>query len=156
MPQLDSRVTKSRHENFFAFSLVTAEGVDFEDSQENKFKFMQEQGFTVVEYVRVTGETLPAAVAEFAEKIVTNDFPSDGLVLLMDEIAYGESLGRTAKFPRNAMAFKWADEIAETVLEEVEWSASRTVLINPVAVFEPVELEGTTVSRASVHKCQHS
>ena len=149
--QLDSRVTKSRHVNFFAFSLVTAEGVDFEDSQENKFKFMQEQGFTVVEYVRVTGETLPAAVAEFAEKIVTNDFPSDGLVLLMDEIAYGESLGRTAKFPRNAMAFKWADEIAETVLEEVEWSASRTGLINPVAVFEPVELEGTTVSRASVH-----
>ena len=149
--QLDSRVTKSRHVNFFAFSLVTAEGVDFEDSQENKFKFLQEQGFTVVEYVRVTGETLPAAVAEFAEKIVTNDFPSDGLVLLMDEIAYGESLGRTAKFPRNAMAFKWADEIAETVLEEVEWSASRTGLINPVAVFEPVELEGTTVSRASVH-----
>ena len=113
--------------------------------------FLQEQGFTVVEYVRVTGETLPAAVTEFAEKIVTNDFPSDGLVLLMDEIAYGESLGRTAKFPRNAMAFKWADEIAETVLEEVEWSASRTGLINPVAVFEPVELEGTTVSRASVH-----
>ena len=113
--------------------------------------FLQEQGFTVVEYVRVTGETLPAAVAEFAEKIVTNDFPSDGLVLLMDEIAYGESLGRTAKFPRNAMAFKWEDEIAETVLEEVEWSASRTGLINPVAVFEPVELEGTTVSRASVH-----
>lgn len=149
--QLDSRVTKSRHVNFFAFSLVTAEGVDFEDSQENKFKFLQEQGFTVVEYVRVTGETLPAAVAEFAEKIVTNDFPSDGLVLLMDEIAYGESLGRTAKFPRNAMAFKWEDEIAETVLEEVEWSASRTGLINPVAVFEPVELEGTTVSRASVH-----
>lgn len=149
--QLDSRVTKSRHVNFFAFSLVTAEGVDFEDSQENKFKFLQEQGFTVVEYVRVTGETLPAAVAEFAEKIVTNDFPSDGLVLLMDEIAYGESLGRTAKFPRNAMAFKWADEIAETVLEKVEWSASRTGLINPVAVFEPVELEGTTVSRASVH-----
>ena len=100
---------------------------------------------------RITGETLPAAVAEFAEKIVTNDFPSDGLVLLMDEIAYGESLGRTAKFPRNAMAFKWEDEIAETVLEEVEWSASRTGLINPVAVFEPVELEGTTVSRASVH-----
>ena len=149
--QLDSRVTKSRHVNFFAFSLVTAEGVDFKDSQENKFKFLQEQGFTVVEYVRVTGETLPAAVTEFAEKIVTNDFPSDGLVLLMDEIAYGESLGRTAKFPRNAMAFKWADEIAETVLEEVEWSASRTGLINPVAVFEPVELEGTTVSRASVH-----
>lgn len=149
--QLDSRVTKSRHVNFFAFSLVTAEGVDFKDSQENKFKFLQEQGFTVVEYVRVTGETLPAAVAEFAEKIVTNDFPSDGLVLLMDEIAYGESLGRTAKFPRNAMAFKWADEIAETVLEKVEWSASRTGLINPVAVFEPVELEGTTVSRASVH-----
>lgn len=149
--QLDSRVTKSRHVNFFAFSLVTAEGVDFKDSQENKFKFLQEQGFTVVEYVRVTGETLPAAVTEFAEKIVTNDFPSDGLVLLMDEIAYGESLGRTAKFPRNAMAFKWEDEIAETVLEEVEWSASRTGLINPVAVFEPVELEGTTVSRASVH-----
>ena len=149
--QLDSRVTKSRHVNFFAFSLVTAEGVDFEDSQENKFKFMQEQGFTVVEYVRVTGGDIACSSGRICRKIVTNDFPSDGLVLLMDEIAYGESLGRTAKFPRNAMAFKWADEIAETVLEEVEWSASRTGLINPVAVFEPVELEGTTVSRASVH-----
>ena len=113
--------------------------------------FLQEQGFTVVEYVRVTGETLPAAVAEFAEKIVTNDFPSDGLVLLMDEIAYGESLGTTAKFPRNAMAFKWADEMRDTRLLEIEWSPSRTGLINPVAIFEPVELEGTTVSRASVH-----
>lgn len=149
--QLDNQVTAKRHVHFFAFSLVSAEGVDFEDSQEKKYEFLQEQGFSVVEYKRVTGSTLPEAVQEFAEKIATNDFPSDGLVLLMDEIAYGEGLGATSKFPRNAMAFKWADELAETELLEMEWSASRTGLINPVAIFKPVELEGTTVSRASVH-----
>lgn len=149
--QLDNQVTAKRHVHFFAFSLVSAEGVDFADSQEKKYEFLQEQGFSVVEYKRVTGSSLPEAVQGFAEKIATNDFPSDGLVLLMDEIAYGESLGATSKFPRNAMAFKWADELAETKLLEMEWSASRTGLINPVAIFEPVELEGTTVSRASVH-----
>lgn len=149
--QLDNRVTADRHVHFFAFSLVSAEGADFADSQENKFRFLEEQGFSVVEYERVSGDTLPVSVQSFAKKVQTNDFPSDGLVLLMDEIAYGESLGTTAKFPRNAMAFKWADELAETELIEMEWSASRTGLINPVAIFKPVELEGTTVSRASVH-----
>lgn len=149
--QLDNRVTAERHVHFFAFSLVSAEDVDFQDSQENKFLFLQEQGFRVVEYERVNGSTLPEAVSAFAEKISNNDFPSDGLVLLMDEITYGEGLGSTAKFPRNAMAFKWADELADTELVEMEWSASRTGLINPVAIFKPVELEGTTVSRASVH-----
>ncbi|MCH5266707.1 MAG: NAD-dependent DNA ligase LigA [Lachnospiraceae bacterium] len=149
--QLDNKVTANRHVHFFAFSLVSAEGVDFEDSQEKKYEFLQEQGFLVVEYKRVTRSSLAEAVREFAEKIATNDFPSDGLVLLMDEIAYGEGLGATSKFPRNAMAFKWADELAETELLEMEWSASRTGLINPVAIFRPVELEGTTVSRASVH-----
>jgi DNA ligase (NAD+) len=90
-------------------------------------------------------------VAWFSERISENDFPSDGLVLLYDDIAYGRSLGTTAKFPKDSIAFKWADEIKETQLKEIEWSASRTGLINPVAIFEPVELEGTTVSRASVH-----
>ncbi len=113
--------------------------------------FLREQGFDVVEYYRVTAETVAGRVAWFAGQIQTNDYPSDGLVLLLDDIAYGESLGQTAKFPRNALAFKWEDETAETALQEIEWSASRTGLINPVAVFEPVELEGTTVSRASVH-----
>lgn len=149
--QLNNEITAKRNVSFFAFALVQAEGVDFHNSQEEKFLFLQEQGFDVVEYQRVTAETLPAAVQSFANKIPHNDFPSDGLVLLMDDIAYGEGLGMTAKFPRNAMAFKWADETADTTLLEMEWSASRTGLINPVAIFEPVELEGTTVSRASVH-----
>lgn len=149
--QLNNEITAKRNVSFFAFALVQAEGVDFHNSQEEKFLFLREQGFDVVEYQRVTSETLPAAIRSFADKIPQNDFPSDGLVLLMDDIAYGEGLGRTAKFPRNAMAFKWADETADTTLLEIEWSASRTGLINPVAIFEPVELEGTTVSRASVH-----
>jgi DNA ligase (NAD+) len=149
--QLNNEITAKRNVSFFAFALVRAAGADFDNSQEKKMEFMAQQGFDVVEYKRVTGANLKNAVQEFSEKITENDFPSDGLVLLLDDIAYGESLGSTAKFPRNAMAFKWADETARTKLLEVEWSASRTGLINPVAVFEPVELEGTTVSRASVH-----
>ncbi len=149
--QLNNEITAGRNVHFFAFSLVSAGGVDFQNSQENKFLFLKSQGFEVVEYKKVTGSTVEAAVTEFAKKISSNDFPSDGLVLLMEDIAYGESLGNTAKFPRNAIAFKWADETAETTLREIEWSASRTGLINPVAIFDPVELEGTTVSRASVH-----
>ena len=149
--QLNNEITAQRNVEFYAFALVEADGVDFENSQECKMKFMEKQGFQVVEYKRVTAVSLPDEVRYFAEKISSNDFPSDGLVLLLDDIAYGEALGRTAKFPRNAMAFKWADETADTKLLDIEWSASRTGLINPVAIFEPVELEGTTVSRASVH-----
>lgn len=149
--QLNNQITAQRNVNFEAFMLVRAEGVDFQNSRKAQFEWLKGQGFDVVEYREVTKETLPDAVAKFAEDIQTYDIPSDGLVLLMDDIAYGESLGRTAKFPRNSIAFKWADEIRETCLREIEWSASRTGLINPVAVFEPVELEGTTVSRASVH-----
>lgn len=149
--QLNNEITAKRNVNFFAFSLVRAEGVNFENSVENQFLWLEKQGFEVVEYKRVTENTIAEAVKEFAEKIPQNDFPSDGLVVVMDDIAYGQSLGSTAKFPRNSIAFKWADEMAETTLLKIEWSASRTGLINPVAVFEPVELEGTTVSRASVH-----
>ncbi|MBO5484814.1 MAG: NAD-dependent DNA ligase LigA [Lachnospiraceae bacterium] len=149
--QLNNEITARRNVSFFAFALVQADGVDFNNSQREKMEFMQKQGFDVVEYREVTAESLPDSVQKFAEKISSNDFPSDGLVLLMDDISYGESLGHTSKFPRNAMAYKWADETADTHLLEMEWSASRTGLINPVAVFEPVELEGTTVSRASVH-----
>lgn len=130
---------------------MRAEGVDFENSREKQFLWLRDQGFDVVEYKVVTGVTLPENMDWFAKHIETNEYPSDGLVALYDDIAYGESLGRTAKFPRNSMAFKWADEIRETTLKEIEWSPSRTGLINPVAIFEPVELEGTTVSRASVH-----
>ena len=148
--QLDSAITAERNVNMFAFSLVTAD-VDFANSNSNKFIWLKKQGFDVVDYVMVDRNTLPEAVADFAQKIETYDIPSDGLVLLMDDIAYGESLGMTAKFPRNAIAFKWSDETAVTKLKYIEWSPSRTGLINPVAVFEPVEIEGTTVSRASVH-----
>lgn len=149
--QLNNEITAKRNVRFYAFSLVSAEGVDFRNSSEVQFRWLNEQGFEVVEYRKVTAETLDEAMDYFAEAVTTNDFPSDGLVALYDDIAYGESLGTTAKFPRNAMAFKWADEMRDTRLLEIEWSPSRTGLINPVAIFEPVELEGTTVSRASVH-----
>ena len=149
--QLNNEITAKRNVRFYAFSLVSAEGVDFRNSREVQFRWLNEQGFEVVEYRKVTAETLDEAMDYFAEAVATNDFPADGLVALYDDIAYGESLGTTAKFPRNAMAFKWADEMRDTRLLEIEWSPSRTGLINPVAIFEPVELEGTTVSRASVH-----
>lgn len=149
--QLNNEITAKRNVELYAFTIVEAEGVDFKNSQQNKMEFMKEQGFQTVEYKVVTAKNIYETVEWFSEKVKTNDFPSDGLVLLYDDISYGESLGSTAKFPRNAIAFKWADETAKTKLTEVEWSASRTGLINPVAIFEPVELEGTTVSRASVH-----
>ena len=149
--QLNSEITAQRHVHFYAFSLVKADGIDFKNSRIEQFEWLKTQGFEVVEYHEVTKETLPETVKMYSEAIAENDTPSDGLVLLYDDIAYGQSLGRTAKFPRDAIAVKWADEIQETKLLYIEWSASRTGLINPVAVFEPVELEGTTVSRASVH-----
>lgn len=148
--QLDPAVTAERNVNLYAFSLVAAD-VDFDNSNSNKFRWLREQGFDIVDYVIVNRDTLPGKVEEFAKKIETYDVPSDGLVLLFEDIKYGDSLGTTAKFPRNAIAFKWTDETAETKLRYIEWSPSRTGLINPVAVFEPVEIEGTTVSRASVH-----
>ena len=151
--QLNNEITAKRSVNFEAFMLVRAVNpeVDLHNSRKEQFEWLKTQGFDVVEYREVTAATLPDAVAEFAEAIQSYDIPSDGLVLLMDDIAYGDALGRTAKFPRNSIAFKWADEIRETTLRKIEWSASRTGLINPVAIFDPVELEGTTVSRASVH-----
>ena len=149
--QLNNEITAKRNVRFYAFSLVQAENVDFHNSRAYQMNWLKEQGFEVVEFHEVTKETIEEEVIKFSEKIAQNDFPSDGLVLVYDDIAYGQSLGRTSKFPRDSFAFKWADEIRETKLLEVEWSPSRTGLINPVAIFEPVELEGTTVSRASVH-----
>lgn len=149
--QLDNRIAAERNIRFYAFGLVKAEGVDFENSREKEFLFLAKQGFDVVEYHKVTQDTIAEAIADFEKAVEDYDIPSDGLVLIYEDIAYGESLGRTSKFPRNAIAFKWQDEIRETRLLEIEWSPSRTGLINPVAIFEPVELEGTTVSRASVH-----
>lgn len=149
--QLNNEITASRNVNFYVYSLVKADGVDFANSRKEQFEFLAKQGFDVVEHRLVNPDTIMDAIAYFEEKIQTYDIPSDGLVMLYDDIAYGQSLGRTAKFPKDSIAFKWADELRETVLKEMEWSASRTGLINPVAIFEPVELEGTTVSRASVH-----
>ena len=149
--QLNNEITAKRNVRFYAFALVSAQDVDFSNSREQQFIWLKKQGFEVVEYKVVTSESLDEAMDYFSKAIVNNDFPSDGLVVTYDDIAYGESLGSTAKFPRNSFAFKWEDEIRETRLLEIEWSPSRTGLINPVAIFEPVELEGTTVSRASVH-----
>lgn len=149
--QLNNEITAKRNVRFFAFSLVRADGVDFHNSRAYQMDWLKEQGFEVVEHCIVTKHTLEKEVAKFSQKISRNDFPSDGLVLIYDDVVFGQSLGRTSKFPRDSFAFKWADETKETVLEEIEWSPSRTGLINPVAIFEPVELEGTTVSRASVH-----
>lgn len=149
--QLNNEITARRNVQFYAFSLVKADGVDFQNSRNIQLEWLKEQGFDVVEHYEVTKDTLEERVRFFAEHIEENDIPSDGLVLTYDDIAYGQSLGSTAKFPRDSFAFKWADEIRETTLREIEWSPSRTGLINPVAIFDPVELEGTTVSRASVH-----
>ncbi len=149
--QLNNEITAKRNVRFYAFSLVQAEDVDVENSRERQMEWLKEQGFEVVEYQIVTADTVEERVQHFSERIGDNAFPSDGLVFVYDDIAYGQSLGRTSKFPRDSYAFKWADEVRETKLLEIEWSPSRTGLINPVAIFEPVELEGTTVSRASVH-----
>lgn len=149
--QLNNEITAERNVRFYAFTLVSAADYDFQNSHEKQMLFLKDNGFEIVEYKKVTASNVVDTVEYFAKNIENNDLPSDGLVLIYDDIAYGESLGRTAKAPRNAIAFKWADETATTTLKEIEWSASRTGLINPVAIFEPVELEGTTVSRASVH-----
>ena len=149
--QLNNEITAKRHVHFYAFSVSDVEGMDFDNSFEKKLDWAASLGFDVVEHIRVTEDTIRDEIEEFSKKIEQFDLPSDGLVLVYDDLAYGKSLGRTAKFPRDSIAFKWADETAETTLTEIEWSPSRTGLINPVAIFEPVELEGTTVSRASLH-----
>lgn len=168
--QLNSQITAERRVRFYAFSLVSANGgtansgdaetlldlagrtgVDFSNSREEQMKWLRAQGFDIVDYKRVNSSTVVAAVDEFEHAIENNPVPSDGLVLTLDDIAYSASLGTTAKYPRDSIAFKWRDQIADTILREIEWSASRTGLINPVAIFDPVELEGTTVSRASLH-----
>ena len=149
--QLNNEVTAKRNVRFYAFTLVKADNVDFENSRAYQLKWLQEQGFDVVEHHLVTRDTVGDEVAWFEEHIRENEVPSDGLVLIYDDISYGQSLGTTAKFPRDSFAFKWEDEVRKTTIREIEWSPSRTGLINPVAIFDPVELEGTTVSRASVH-----
>ncbi len=149
--QLNNEITANRHVRFYAFALVKAENVDFGNLRSRQFEWLRQQGFETVEYRHATAETMEETVSWFAEKIQRYDVPSDGLVVTYNDIAYGQSLGRTAKFPRDSIAFKWQDETCETTLREIEWSPSRTGLINPVAIFDPVELEGTTVSRASVH-----
>ena len=155
--QLNNEITARRHVRFYAFGLVSAEYatdpslIDFHNSRNEEMLFLKEQGFETVFFRIVTKDNVVEAVGAFEKEVQKEDIPSDGLVLILDDIAYGESLGATAKFPRNAIAFKWQDEEAETTLREVEWSASRTGLINPVAIFDPVELEGTTVRRASIH-----
>ena len=157
--QLSSEITAQRHVRFYAFSMVDPDDAELIESLDNSFKkrfdYLTDLGFQVVEAEPVTAETLPDMVKRFSDKIPSNDFPTDGLVLSFDDIAYGRSLGTTAKFPRNAIAFKWRDEEAETVLREIEWSPSRTGLINPVAIFDTVELEGTDVSRASLHNISY-
>ena len=147
---LDPRITAERNINFFAFNLVSAEGYD-NNSFKERLDWLSTLGFQSVHGVTVTASDLKEKIEDFKSAIAENEFPSDGLVLMLDDVAYGNSLGETSHAPRNGMAFKWKDETADTKLIEVEWSASRTGLLNPVAIFEPVELEGTTVSRASVH-----
>lgn len=150
--QLNSEITAKRKVRFYAFQLVSAEG-EYEGSETvlGRFAFLKRLGFEVVEHYAVTEATILDQIHYYEKAIETFEVPSDGLVLTYNDIAYGTSLGRTAKTPRHSIAFKWRDELKETTLLEMEWSASRTGLINPVAIFEPVELEGTTVSRASVH-----
>lgn len=149
--QLNNKITAGRNVQFYAFSLVKADGIDFKNSRTEQLNWLKNQGFGVVEYKKVNSLNLQDTVKYFEDRVTENELPSDGLVLMYDNISYGESLGATSKFPRDSIAFKWRDEVKETRLLEIEWSASRTGLINPIAILEPVELEGTTVSRASVH-----
>ena len=149
--QLNNEITAKRNVHFFAFSMLDSGDDEVDKTVNSRFDFLSGLGFSVVEHKDVTPDNIHEVVKTFSDKISTNDFPSDGLVLAFDDIAYGRSLGRTAKFPRDSIAFKWADEEAETTLRHIEWSPSRTGLINPVAIFDTVELEGTSVSRASIH-----
>lgn len=149
--QLNSKITAERNVRFYAFTLSKADGVDYEGLRSNQMKWMAEQGFDVVEYVKVDNKSIFEAIDNYAERVHSFEIPSDGLVLTLEDLEYAATLGTTAKFPRDSLAFKWADQQAETILREIEWSPSRTGLLNPIAIFDPVELEGTTVKRASVH-----
>ena len=149
--QLNSKITAERNVRFYAFTLSEADGVDYEGLRSNQMKWMAEQGFDVVEYVKVDNKSIFEAIDNYAERVYSFEIPSDGLVLTLEDLEYAATLGTTAKFPRDSLAFKWADQQAETILREIEWSPSRTGLLNPIAIFDPVELEGTTVKRASVH-----
>ena len=149
--QLNSKITAERNVRFYAFTLSEADGVDYEGLRSNQMKWMAEQGFDVVEFVKVDNKSIFEAIDNYAERVHSFEIPSDGLVLTLEDLEYAATLGTTAKFPRDSLAFKWADQQAETILREIEWSPSRTGLLNPIAIFDPVELEGTTVKRASVH-----
>lgn len=149
--QLNSKITAERNVRFYAFTLSEADGVDYEGLRSNQMKWMAEQGFDVVEYVKVDNKSIFEVIDNYAERVHSFEIPSDGLVLTLEDLEYAATLGTTAKFPRDSLAFKWADQQAETILREIEWSPSRTGLLNPIAIFDPVELEGTTVKRASVH-----
>ena len=149
--QLNSKITAERNIRFYAFTLSEADGVDYEGLRSNQMKWMVEQGFDVVEYVKVDDKNIFEVIDNYAERVHSFEIPSDGLVLTLEDLEYSATLGTTAKFPRDSLAFKWADQQAETILREIEWSPSRTGLLNPIAIFDPVELEGTTVKRASVH-----
>ena len=149
--QLNSKITAERNVRFYAFTLSEADGVDYEGLRSNQMKWMAEQGFDVVEFVKVDNKNIFEAIDNYAERVHSFEIPSDGLVLTLEDLEYAATLGTTAKFPRDSLAFKWADQQAETILREIEWSPSRTGLLNPIAIFDPVELEGTTVKRASVH-----
>ena len=149
--QLNSEIAAERNVRFYTFTLVSAAGADLPDEKDKQLAWLVSLGFPVVEHRLVTAQTVAEAVRDFEAKIPQNDFASDGLVLTFQSASYGASLGETSKFPKDSIAFKWKDETAQTTLLEMDWSTSRTGLINPVAVFSPVELEGTTVNRASVH-----
>lgn len=150
--QLNNEITSKRNVFYYVYNLIQSDPDISFSQKEEELLWLKEQGFDMVPFKKVTNQTIVSAVDSFSNEISNGfDLPSDGLVLTYNDISYSQSLGRTAKFPRDSIAFKWQDELAETTLTSIEWSASRTGLINPVAIFEPVELEGTTVSRASVH-----
>lgn len=149
--QLNNEITAARRVHFYTYNIIST-GTDLSfTTRRQGLEWLREQGFDIVPYKVVTGDTMEESVAAFSEEVKQSDLPSDGLVVALDDLAYSQTLGRTAKYPRDSIAFKWQDELADTTLRAIEWSASRTGLINPVAVFDPVELEGTTVTRASVH-----
>lgn len=148
--QLDSSIANNRSIRWFAFELVSADGKS-PNSVEQSFEWLKRQGFQTVEYMVINQSNFLSVMSYFSSKVSKIDIPSDGLVFTYDDVAYGKSLGRTSKFPRHSMAFKWQDDEAESRLINIEWQVGKTGIITPVAIFEPVDIEGSTVSKASLH-----
>lgn len=158
--QLNNEVVKNRNVHFIAwklFSMINSNGEsDLPSEHSDCFEFLEMAGFDVVPYRKYqkTGysdKAIEIEIESLKEECNEKQIPIDGIVGMFNDISYGLSLGNTSHHPRHSLAFKFYQEDNETTLEDIEWSTSRTGLINPVAVFEPIEIDGTTVTRATLN-----